>query len=50
MDTFAFTETVLSMVQEQIDICKTLYPARVNEILLSCYYDLVDLEMEIEDE
>ena len=50
MDTFAYMETIMHMIQEQTDICKTLYPDRVNDVLLKCYYDLVDIEMELEDE
>ncbi len=44
------TEDLMYMVKEQIDVCRTLYPDRVNDILLECYYDLVDLEMSFEED
>lgn len=50
MDSMTRMGDLLFMINEQISICKTLYPDRVNDALLKCYYDLVDIEMEFEDE
>lgn len=41
---------ILYMIEEQSEICGSLYPDRVFDVLLYCYGELVDLEMELDDE
>lgn len=49
-DTFDRINDIMYMINDQIEVCSSLYPERVSDALLKCYYELLDIEMEIEDD